>query len=108
QRAERLKLEQNPWEGLAQIREFAKGGFEGFPPVWRNMYMRWWGVYTQGDGEGVLGGKGGEGNAAPYFMVRIRLPNGQLFSHQLRTIADLTERYAQNTADITVRQNFQL
>lgn len=108
QRAERLKLEQNPWEGLQQIREYCSQGFDNIPPVWKNMYFRWWGVYTQGDGLGVTGGKGGEGNAAPYFMVRIRLPNGQLYSHQIRTIADLTERYARNTADITVRQNFQL
>lgn len=108
QRAERLKLEQNPWAGLAQIREYCSQGFDAIPPVWRNMYFRWWGVYTQGDGEGVLGGKGGEGNADPYFMVRIRLPNGQLFSHQLKTIADLTEKHARGVADITVRQNFQL
>src|SRR5438093_13463058 len=41
-------------------------------------------------------------------MVRIRIPNGLLRSHQLRTIADVTERYARATADITVRQNIQL
>jgi sulfite reductase (ferredoxin) len=41
-------------------------------------------------------------------MVRIRIPNGQLFSHQLRAIANLTERHARGVADITVRQNFQL
>jgi len=76
QRAERLKREQNPWEGLDQIREYCKGGFEAIPPVWRNTYLRWWGVYTQGDGLGVTGGKGGEGNADPYFMLRIRMPLG--------------------------------
>jgi sulfite reductase (ferredoxin) len=41
-------------------------------------------------------------------MVRIRIPNGQLRSQQLRTIADLTHRYAKGIADITVRQNIQL
>ena len=43
-----------------------------------------------------------------YFMVRIRIPNGLLHSHQLRTIADVTEKYARGTADLTVRQNIQL
>jgi sulfite reductase (ferredoxin) len=108
QRAERLKREQNPWEGLEQIRRFAREGFDSIPKEWVGTYMRWWGVYTQGDGLGVLGGKGGEGRALPYFMVRIRIPGGQLHSHQLRTIAGLTERYARGTADITVRQNIQL
>jgi sulfite reductase (ferredoxin) len=41
-------------------------------------------------------------------MVRIRIPNGLLRSAQLRTIADLTRRYAHGIADITVRQNIQL
>jgi sulfite reductase (ferredoxin) len=108
QRAERLKREQNPWEGLEQIRKFAREGFDSIPKEWVGTYLRWWGVYTQGDGFGVLGGKGGEGKALPYFMVRIRIPGGQLHSHQLRTIAELTRRYARGTADITVRQNIQL
>ncbi len=108
QRVERLKREKNPWEGLDDIRRFAREGFGSIPPEWVGTYLRWWGVYTQGDGAGVLGGKGGEGKALPYFMVRIRIPNGQLHSHQLRTIADITERHARGRADITVRQNIQL
>jgi len=43
-----------------------------------------------------------------FAMVRIRIPNGLLLSHQLRTIADVTEKYARGSADITVRQNIQL
>ena len=108
QRVERLKLEKNPWEGLDEIRRFAREGFDSIPKEWLNTYFRWWGCYTQGDGAGVLGGAGGEGKALPYFMVRVRIPNGILHSHQLRALADVTERYAQGVADITVRQNFQL
>ncbi|HEY6338451.1 MAG TPA: nitrite reductase [Candidatus Sulfotelmatobacter sp.] len=108
QRAERLKREKNPWEGLEEIRGFARKGFDSIPPEWIGTYFRWWGVYTQGDGAGVTGGKNGEGRALPCFMLRIRIPNGHLRSHQLRTIADLTQRHAQGIADITVRQNIQL
>lgn len=108
QRVERLKRELNPWEHFQEVLRFAREGYEAIPPAWLNTYFRWWGVYTQGDGGGVVGGKGGEGKAVPYFMVRIRLPNGFLFSHQLRTLADLTERYARGIADITVRENIQL
>ena len=108
QRVERLKREKNPWEGLDEIRRFAREGFTSIPPEWIGTYFRWWGVYTQGDGAGVIGGKNGEGKALPYFMVRIRIPNGLLQSHQLRTIADVTECYARGSADLTVRQNIQL
>ncbi|HXH08424.1 MAG TPA: nitrite reductase [Alphaproteobacteria bacterium] len=108
QRAERLKRELNPWEAYSEIVRFAREGYSAIPAEWLNTYFRWWGVYTQGDGAGVVGGKGGEGRAVPYFMVRIRLPNGILFSHQLRTIADVAERYARGIGDITVRENIQL
>src|SRR5581483_6764332 len=103
-----LKREKNPWEALDEIRRFARQGFDSIPPEWIVTYFRWWGVYTQGDGAGVLGGEGGEGRALPYFMVRLRIPNGLLRSAQLRTIANLTSQYARGIADITVRQNIQL
>jgi sulfite reductase (ferredoxin) len=108
QRVERLKREKNPWEALDEIRRFAREGFDAIPPEWIGTYFRWWGVYTQGDGAGVTGGKAGEGRALQRFMVRIRIPNGLLTSQQLRTIANLTARYANGIADITVRQNIQL
>jgi sulfite reductase (ferredoxin) len=108
QRAERLKREKNPWECLDEIRSFARQGQSAIPEAWIKTYFRWWGVYTQGDGAGVLGGTGGEGKAVPYFMLRIRLNGGILNSHQLRAIAGLSEKYARGSADITVRQNIQL
>jgi sulfite reductase (ferredoxin) len=108
QRVERLKREKNPWQALEEIRGFARTGFASIPPEWLGTYFRWWGVYTQGDGAGVVGGQGGEGKALPCFMVRIRIANGILNSSQLRTIAALTQRHARGIADLTVRQNIQL
>ena len=108
QRVERLKREKNAWEHFDEIRAFARRGHASIPPEWLGTYFRSWGVYTQGDGAGVVGGKNGEGKATPFFMVRIRIPNGLLSSQQARTIADLAERHARGVADITVRQNVQL
>ena len=108
QRAERLKRALNPWAAYAEIERFAREGFDAIPPEWLNTYFRWWGLYTQGDGAGAVGGKGGEGKAVRYFMQRIRIPNGLLTSAQLRAIADLADRHGRGVADITVRQNIQL
>ena len=108
QRVERLKRELNPWEAYADIQRFAREGWDAVPPEWLGTYFRWWGIYTQGDGVGAVGGKGGEGKAVRHFMVRIRIPNGALESNQLRTIADLAEWHGHGIADITVRQNIQL
>ena len=108
QKIERLKRELNPWDHVEQIRQFARQGRGSIPPEWANAYFKWWGIYTQGDGVGVVGGKGGEGLATEYFMMRIGLPNGILRSHQLRAIAAVAKKHARNVADITVRQNIQL
>jgi sulfite reductase (ferredoxin) len=108
QRIERLKHSKNAWEHFDEIREFARKGYASIPPEWFSTYFRTWGVYTQGDGTGVVGGTGGEGKSTPYFMVRIRIPNGLLRSDQARAVGDIAERHARGVADITVRQNFQL
>jgi len=108
QKAERLKLAKNPWEAFDEVRQFAREGRSAVLPEWAEFYFKWWGVYTQGDGAGVTGGKDGVGKATEYFMMRIGLPNGLLTSSQLRVIGDLTKKYARNLADITTRQNIQL
>ncbi len=107
QRAERLKRELNPWEAYDAIVRFAREGHDAISAEWLKTYLRWWGVYTQGDGAGVVGGTGGEGKGTRYFMVRVRIPNGVLEAAQVKTIATLAERYARGIVDITVRQNFQ-
>jgi len=108
QRAERLKREKNPWEAFDEVRAFARQGRSSVLPEWASLYFKWWGIYTQGDGVGATGGKGGEGVTSDYFMMRIGVPNGILTAKQLRAIGGLTRKYARNLADITVRQAIQL
>jgi sulfite reductase (ferredoxin) len=108
QRAERWKREKNPWEAFDEVRDFARQGRSSVLPEWAAFYFKWWGIYTQGDGVGATGGKGGEGLASEYFMMRIGIPNGILSAAQLRVIAGLSQKYARNLADITVRQCIQL
>ena len=108
QRLERLKREKNPWQAFDEVRAFARAGRSSIVPEWAGVYFKWWGIYTQGDGVGATGGKGGEGLASEFFMMRIGIPNGIVTSHQLRTIGGLARRYGRNLADITVRQNIQL
>jgi len=107
QRTERLKQAKNPWEALEEIRAFARDGRDSIPPEW-SLYFRWWGIYTQGDGRGAVGGVGGEGKSSPYFMLRVALPNGLLTSNQLRAISDISQHHGRSVADVTVRQNIQL
>ena len=108
QRMERLKREKNPWQAMNEVRAFAAEGRESVLPEWASAYFKWWGVYTQGDGAGVLGGKGGEGKATEYFMMRIGLPNGIASAEQLEVIADIAAKHGRDLVDVTVRQAIQL
>src|SRR5258708_26657722 len=92
QRVERLKRAKNAWEHLDEIREFARKGHASIPPEWLGTYFRSWGVYTQGDGAGVVGVKNGEALATPFFMGRRRMPNGFLSSAPTRTVPHLPDR----------------
>jgi sulfite reductase (ferredoxin) len=102
QRVERVKRERAPWSILNDIRRYAHEGFQSIPDEDLNIRFRHWGLYTQGDGEGV------RGDAVRYFMMRVRTPNGALTASMGRTIAELSDRYARGSLDITNRQNFQL
>ncbi|MGH7720746.1 MAG: nitrite/sulfite reductase [Gemmatimonadaceae bacterium] len=102
QRVERIKRERAPWSIMDDIRRYAREGFASIPDEDLSVRFRAWGLYTQGDGQGT------RGDALPYFMMRVRTPNGLLTAEQVRTIADVSDRYARGSIDITNRQNFQL
>ncbi|MBX6766973.1 MAG: nitrite/sulfite reductase [Actinomadura rubrobrunea] len=90
---------------------YAKRGFDSIDPADLRGRFRWYGLYTQRR-PGIDGGKtavlADEELDDRYFMLRVRIDGGQLTSEQLRTIADVSVRYARGTADITDRQNIQL
>src|SRR5580693_9091387 len=90
---------------------YAKHGFDSIDPADLRGRMRWYGLYTQRR-PGIDGGKTAvlepEQLDDKYFMLRVRIDGGQLSNDQLRTIADVSERYGRGTADLTDRQNVQL
>ena len=89
---------------------YAKQGFNSIDPADLRGRFRWYGLYTQRR-PGIDGGK--TGSLEPeelddrYFMLRVRIDGGQLSNDQLRAVADISDRYARGTADLTDRQNVQ-
>lgn len=90
---------------------YAKQGFDSIDPADLRGRFRWFGLYTQRR-PGIDGGKTAicepEDLDDRYFMLRIRIDGGQLNTAQLRTIGELSGKYARGTADVTDRQNIQL
>jgi sulfite reductase (ferredoxin) len=90
---------------------YSKAGFDSIDPADLRGRFRWFGLYTQ-RAPGIDGGKTAvlepEELDDRYFMLRVRIDGGQLDGAQLRAIADISNKYARGTADITDRQNIQL
>ena len=92
------------------LNRYAQLGFDSIDPTDLRGRFRWWGLYTQRK-PGIGGGKTGALEDAeiedPYFMMRVRIPGGQLTADQLRAIAGVAKEYGRDLADITDRQNVQ-
>jgi sulfite reductase (ferredoxin) len=109
---ERTKKDDNPLRVRQRIEQiYARGGFASIDPQDLRGRFRWFGLYTQRR-PGIDGGRTAllapEELEDEFFMLRIRVDSGQLDPVQLRTIAELSQRYARDTADLTDRQNVQL
>ena len=89
---------------------YALAGFDSIDPADLRGRFRWWGLYTQrrpGIGGGRTGALADAEIEDPYFMMRVRIPGGQLGADQLRTVAEIAKEYGRDLADITDRQNVQ-
>jgi sulfite reductase (ferredoxin) len=109
---ERSKKDDNPLHVRARIENiYAHRGFASIDPADLRGRFRWHGLYTQRK-PGIDGGRTAilepEELEDEYFMLRIRVDTGQLNLAQLRAIAEVSQRYGRDTADITDRQNIQL
>ncbi|HEY7223249.1 MAG TPA: nitrite/sulfite reductase [Micromonosporaceae bacterium] len=109
---ERTKKDDHPLNVRHRVETiYARQGFASIDPTDLRARLRWWGLYTQ-RAPGIDGGRTAVLEPAEledeYFMLRIRVDGGQLGLEQLRTVAEISRRYARDTADITDRQNVQL
>ena len=93
---EKFKAEKDGLAVKAEIERFASIGWEAIDEPDRDHRLKWLGVFFRP----VTPGK---------FMMRLRMPNGIITTHQLRVLAEVLQRYGDDgSADITTRQNIQL
>jgi sulfite reductase (ferredoxin) len=92
------------------VTRYAREGFDSIDPQDLRQRFKWWGLYTQ-RAPGIDGGRTGSLSDAEiedrYFMMRVRIPGGQLTAEQLRAVGDVATRYGRDVADVTDRQHVQ-
>lgn len=109
---ERMKKDDDGLHCRARIENiYRHTGFDGIDPGDLRGRFRWWGLYTQ-RAPGIDGGRTAvlepHELEDPFFMLRVRVDGGLLTTAALRTIGEVSTRYARDTADLTDRQNIQL
>jgi sulfite reductase (ferredoxin) len=109
---ERTKKDDPPLNVRSRIETiYAHRGFASIDPADLRSRFRWWGLYTQRK-PGIDGGRTAvlepHELEDEYFMLRVRIDGGQLSLAQLRVVAAISQRYGQDSADVTDRQNIQL
>ncbi|MBI5397290.1 MAG: nitrite/sulfite reductase [Verrucomicrobia bacterium] len=92
---EQIKLAKDGLDIVHDIFRYAKMGFEAITPDDLKLF-KWYGVYTQRpESEG-------------YFMMRLKVPAGQVTSAQARVIAGIANDYGRGFLDVTTRQTYQM
>lgn len=93
---ERYKVEKDGLAVKAELDHFSQVGWEAIDETDLTQRLKWLGIFFRP----VTPGK---------FMLRLRMPHGYIVSSQMRTLAEIVQRYGDDgNVDITTRQNFQL
>ena len=91
---EKLKLEKDGLDVVHDIYRYAKLGFSAIVEEDFDR-LKWYGVYRQ------------KPKDSGYFMMRTKIPGGQLTGDQAIRLSELAEDYAHGFCDITTRQTIQ-
>ena len=91
---ERAKLDKDGLDVIHDIYRYAKTGFASIQPDDFDR-MKWYGVYRQKPKDGG------------FFMMRTKIPGGQLSAARADVLSKIAETYAHGFCDITTRQTIQ-
>ncbi|MCS7223887.1 MAG: nitrite/sulfite reductase [Armatimonadetes bacterium] len=91
---ERMKREKFPLDIILELPQLIAKGYEAIPEE-DIVRLQWWGLYHDKPKIGT-------------FMMRIKLPGGQVTPQQLRTIGLISEKFGKGYGEISTRQNIQL
>lgn len=92
---EEIKLEKDGLDVIHDLYRYAKTGFSSIAEDDFERF-KWYGVYRQRPKD------------SGYFMLRTKIPGGQLNRDQARVIASIAEDYGRGFMDVTTRQTFQM
>ncbi len=92
-KVEEIKKAKDGLDVWPDLIRYSKSGFDTITPDDMTRF-RWYGIYQQQPNVG-------------HFMMRVKIPGGDISSAQWRVLGEIARDYGQGIADITTRQNVQ-
>ncbi len=92
-KVELIKQEKDGLDVWDDLLRYSETGYESITPEDMTR-LRWYGIYEQQPKVG-------------YFMMRVKIPGGDISGAQWRVLAEIARDYGNELADITTRQNIQ-
>lgn len=91
-KVESTKALKMPMEVYAKLEEIAKGGYENLAKEDSAYFLKCFGLFDKGED----------------FMLRVRVPAGQLSNAQAKAIGEVAQKYGNDYIDITTRMQIEL
>jgi ferredoxin-nitrite reductase len=88
-----LKDLKEPISVYDNLKRICEGGYENLQDEDSKYFLKCFGLFDKGEGE---------------FMIRVRIPAGQLSNEQAFVIGEISEKFGRDYIDITTRQQLEL
>ncbi len=94
---EKIKPNRTVDEAMAKLREYAKTGYDSIEKDDKAVFFKYFGIFDKE-----------KSNGANHFMLRVRIPGGQMSAQQAKKVGELAKAYGNNYIDITTRMQIEL
>ncbi len=94
---EKIKPNRSVDEAILKLKEYAKNGYDSIDSEDKAVFFKYFGIFDKE-----------KPNGKNHFMLRIRVPGGQLSVDQAKKVGEVAKIYGNNYIDITTRMQIEL
>ncbi len=94
---EKIKPLRTPKDAMRKLKEYAVLGYDSIDAEEKAVFFKYFGIFDKE-----------KPNGKDHFMLRIRIPGGQMTSLQAVKVGEVAKEYGKNYIDITTRMQIQL
>ena len=96
-KVEKTKALYTPDEAMDRLKQFAKEGYDAIPKEDKAVFLKYFGIFDKE-----------KPNGKNHFMLRVRIPGGQMTPEQVKKVGEVAKTYGNNYIDITTRMQIEL